>query len=87
MSWERLKQHVRDYACITAGLSILYQQTWVADPGQHSEILVTAAVALLTGPAVGGAIALRRETRATSAESGSPSEASSSPPDSSRPAS
>ncbi|TDB87298.1 hypothetical protein E1091_15855 [Micromonospora fluostatini] len=68
-----------------AGLSVIYHQTWVA--AVPSEALLLAAVTLLTGPAVGGVLGLRRETgESTSSGSGSPSQPSPSPPSSSSPA-
>ncbi|WKU08019.1 hypothetical protein [Micromonospora sp. HUAS LYJ1] len=78
MRLEQLTRALRDLGCVTVGLGVIVHQTVVVPPGRASEALLVAAVTLLTGPAVGGVIGLRREAN-TSAGSSSPSSPSSSP--------
>ncbi|WP_431892645.1 hypothetical protein [Micromonospora haikouensis] len=83
MRLERLTRALRDLGCVTVGLGVIVHQTVLVPPGRASEALLVAAVTLLTGPAVGGVLGLRREAGSTSGESGSPSQPSPSPPSSS----
>ncbi|MEV4212912.1 hypothetical protein [Micromonospora sp. NPDC049662] len=76
MTAERIRQTVRDWCCVLLGLAIVGHQAFIVPPGKASEMLVLAGITLLTGPAVGGAIGLRREANANG--SGSPSSPSSS---------
>lgn len=80
------QQHIRDSLSVLLGLAILVHQAFVVPAGKASEILVLAGITLLTGPAVGGVLGLRRDAAATSDASGSPSPPSSSLPSSSPPA-
>ncbi|MCG5460858.1 hypothetical protein MED01_004284 [Micromonospora sp. MED01] len=82
MRLERLTRALRDLGCVLVGLGVIVHQTVLVAPGRASEALLVAAVTLLTGPAVGGVLGLRREA-VTSGGSGSPSPPSSSPPSSS----
>ncbi|MET7867991.1 hypothetical protein [Micromonospora taraxaci] len=82
MRLERLTRALRDLGCVLVGLGVIVHQTVLVPPGKASEALLVAAVTLLTGPAVGGVLGLRREA-ATSGGSGSPSPPSPSPPTSS----
>ncbi|WP_431895886.1 hypothetical protein [Micromonospora haikouensis] len=79
------QQHVRDWSSVLLGLGILSHQAFVVPAGKASEILVLAGITLLTGPAVGGVLGLRRDA-ATPDGSGSPSPPSSPLPSSSPPA-
>ncbi|TDC63870.1 hypothetical protein E1258_09495 [Micromonospora sp. KC207] len=79
------QQHIRDSSSVLLGLAILVHQAFVVPPGGASEILVLAGLTLLTGPAVGGVLGLRRDA-VTSDASPSPSSPSSSLPSSSPPA-
>ncbi|MGW1059365.1 hypothetical protein [Micromonospora rubida] len=82
MRLERLTRAMRDLGCVTVGLGVIVHQAVLVPPGKASEALLVAAVTLLTGPAVGGVLSLRREA-GTSDASGSPPSASSSPSSSS----
>ncbi|MGJ3230074.1 hypothetical protein [Micromonospora sp. RV43] len=86
MSSERVRQAVRDWCSVLLGLGIISHQAFIVPPGKASEMLVLAGITLLTGPALGGALGLRREANAGG--SGSPPQPSPSPsPSSSSPAS
>ncbi|MEV6801325.1 hypothetical protein AB0M91_23705 [Micromonospora rifamycinica] len=78
MTLDRLTRALRDLGCVLVGLGVIVHQTVLVPPGKASEALLVAAVTLLTGPAVGGVIGLRREA-GTSPGSGSPSSPSSPP--------
>ena len=64
------QQRVRDGLSILLGMGILIHQAFIVPV--PSELLVLVGMGLLTGPAAGGVIGLRREA-VTSGESSSPS--------------
>ncbi|AYF29319.1 hypothetical protein CSH63_17975 [Micromonospora tulbaghiae] len=77
MTGERIRQAVRDWCCVLLGLGIIAHQAFILPPGKASELLIVTGMALVTGPALGGAVQLRRE--ASGDASGSPPSPSPSP--------